>query len=90
MTTNQNWPTGTITFLFTDIEKSTLLWERHGEQMRPVLARHDALLRAAVEAHGGRVVKTTGDGLHAVFRNGRFRLDGDTRSTKPADSRTLV
>ena len=67
MTTNDSWPTGTITFLFTDMEKSTLLWERYSEKMRPVLARHDAILRAAIEEHGGRVVKTTGDGFHAVF-----------------------
>jgi predicted ATPase len=60
-------PTGTITILFTDIEGSTALWERHGDAMRPALARHDALLRAAVLDHGGYVIKTTGDGLHAVF-----------------------
>jgi predicted ATPase/class 3 adenylate cyclase len=58
---------GVATFLFTDIEQSTGLWERHGERMRPVLARHDALLRAAVEENGGKVVKTTGDGLLSVF-----------------------
>jgi predicted ATPase/class 3 adenylate cyclase len=64
---DQQLPTGTVTFLFTDIEGSTSLWERHGEAMRPALARHDALLRAAVIDRGGHVVKTTGDGLHAVF-----------------------
>jgi len=55
------------TFLFTDIEGSTRLWEEQPERMREALARHDALARAAVEAHGGRVVKTTGDGVHAAF-----------------------
>jgi predicted ATPase len=60
-------PTGTVTFLFTDLESSTRLWEHHAEQMDAALARHDEILRAAVEAHGGHVVKTTGDGLHAVF-----------------------
>lgn len=54
-------------FLFTDLESSTQLWERHPEQMRSSLARHDAILRAAVERAGGAVVKTTGDGLMAVF-----------------------
>jgi hypothetical protein len=39
-----NLPTGTVTFLFTDTEGSTRLWEQHPEQMRAVLARHDALL----------------------------------------------
>jgi predicted ATPase/class 3 adenylate cyclase len=55
------------TFLFTDIEGSTRLWEEQPERMRPALARHDAIARAAVEAHGGEVVKMTGDGVHAAF-----------------------
>lgn len=55
------------TFLFTDIEGSTRLWEEQPERMRPALARHDAIARAAVQAHGGEVVKMTGDGLHAAF-----------------------
>ena len=54
-------------FLFTDLESSTRLWEQHPEAMRPALARHDAILRQAVESAGGRVVKTTGDGLMGVF-----------------------
>jgi predicted ATPase/class 3 adenylate cyclase len=66
---DHEFPTGTVTFLFTDIEDSTLLWERHGEGMRPALARHDGLLRETIEAHEGRVVKTTGDGLLAVFES---------------------
>src|SRR5262245_61520140 len=60
-------PTGTVTFLFTDLEGQSALWEAHPEPMRAALARHDALLRAAVLAHGGHVVKATGDGLHAAF-----------------------
>lgn len=60
-------PTGTITFLFTDIEGSTQLWERHPGAMKAALARHDELLRRAIESHHGYVVKTTGDGCHAVF-----------------------
>jgi predicted ATPase/class 3 adenylate cyclase len=59
--------TGTVTFLFTDIEDSTALWDTHPQGMRAALARHDELVRAAVEEAGGQVVKTTGDGLHAVF-----------------------
>jgi predicted ATPase/class 3 adenylate cyclase len=55
------------TFLFTDIEGSTRLWEEQPERMRPALARHDAIARAAVEGHRGQVVKMTGDGLHAAF-----------------------
>ncbi len=57
------------TFLFTDIEGSTRLWEREPERMRPAMARHDALAREAVEAHAGELVKKTGDGLHAAFHD---------------------
>jgi predicted ATPase/class 3 adenylate cyclase len=60
-------PAGTVTFLFTDLEGSTRLWEAHPEAMQVALARHDALLRESVERNGGHVVKTMGDGFHAVF-----------------------
>ncbi len=60
-------PTGTVTFLFTDLEGSTRLWEQLPDAMRGALARHDEILRDAVEKRGGVVVKTTGDGLHAAF-----------------------
>jgi len=60
-------PTGTVTFLFTDLEGSTRLWEEHPDNMRVALARHDEILRKTVEAHDGSIVKTTGDGLHAAF-----------------------
>ena len=56
-----------MTFLFTDVEGSTRLWEEHPDAMRDAMARHDELLRDAVESHGGFIVKTTGDGFHAVF-----------------------
>jgi len=58
---------GVVTFLFTDIEGSTRLWELDAERMQPALARHDALARDAVERHRGTLVKTTGDGVHAAF-----------------------
>ena len=60
-------PTGTVTFLFTDVEGSTRLWEAHPEAMKAALARHDDILRGAVESHAGHIVKTTGDGVHAAF-----------------------
>jgi len=62
-----------LTFLFTDLANSTHLWEQFPEAMRPAMARHDALLKQVVENHHGRIVKTTGDGLHAVFES---PLDG--------------
>jgi len=55
------------TFLFTDIESSTRLWEEHADEMPRALARHDELLRNAVSSQEGRIVKTTGDGMVAVF-----------------------
>ncbi len=63
----QPLPIGTLTFLFTDLESSTRLWEQHPEAMKVALKRHDAQLRQAIESHAGMVVKTTGDGCMAVF-----------------------
>jgi len=61
------WPSGTVTFLFTDIEGSSRLWEQHSGAMNGALARHDEILRTAIEDNHGHVVKTTGDGFHAAF-----------------------
>jgi predicted ATPase/class 3 adenylate cyclase len=57
------------TFLFTDIEGSTRLWEEEPDRMQRALVRHDQILREAVERLRGIVVKTTGDGVHAVFQD---------------------
>ncbi len=57
------------TFLFSDIEGSTRLWEQVPERMQKALACHDAIAQAAVIEHHGRVVKTTGDGIHAAFES---------------------
>src|SRR6185369_7332784 len=56
-----------VTHLFTDLEGSTRLWEREPLRMDEALRRHDEHARAAVTLYGGRIVKTTGDGIHAVF-----------------------
>lgn len=64
-----------LTFLFTDLEGSTQLWLEHPEAMKLVLARHDELLKAAVENSNGQIVKTTGDGIHAVFASAREGLN---------------
>lgn len=55
------------TYLFSDIEGSTRLWETDPQRAAPALARHDAVSRDVVERHHGSVVKMTGDGLHAAF-----------------------
>jgi len=68
-------PSAVTTFLFTDIEGSTRLWEDAPERMRPALARHDALAHAAVENHHGTVVKMTGDGMYAAFDDPVDALD---------------
>ena len=60
-------PSGTVTFLFTDIEGSTRLWQEKPESMKSVMAKHDSILKESIESHRGHVVKTTGDGVHAVF-----------------------
>src|SRR5579862_104565 len=60
-------PSGTLTFLFTDVEGSTARWDRDREAMRSALARHDTILREAVVTHGGHIFKTVGDGFCAVF-----------------------
>ncbi len=60
-------PSGVVTFLFTDVEGSTRLWDRHPDAMRAALERHDILLRAAIDAQGGHVFKATGDAFFAAF-----------------------
>ncbi|HTO20869.1 MAG TPA: adenylate/guanylate cyclase domain-containing protein, partial [Spirochaetia bacterium] len=60
-------PTGTVTVLFTDIEGSTRLWEQKNAEMKVALARHDTLLRSAIESNGGYVFKTIGDAFCAAF-----------------------
>ncbi len=60
-------PTGTVTFLFTDIEGSTRRWEDDSEEMRVALSTHDEVLRDAVEAQRGWMFKHTGDGVCAAF-----------------------
>ena len=64
-----------LTFLFSDIEGSTRLWEEQPDTMRPALSRHDALMQAAIEAAGGSVFKTVGDAFHAVFEQSGAALE---------------
>jgi excinuclease ABC subunit B len=62
-----NLPAGTVTFLFTDIEESTRLWERHPEAMKVALRRHNDIVQAAIEGHTGYIFKTMGDAFCAAF-----------------------
>jgi predicted ATPase/class 3 adenylate cyclase len=67
-------PSGTITFLFTDIEGSTRLWEQHPAQMQIALSRHDTLLKQAIEQNNGYVFKTVGDAFCAAFSTAKAAL----------------
>ena len=67
-------PAGTVTFLFTDIEASTALWEQHPQPMRTAVYEHDELLDRLVRAHGGVVFKRTGDGAAAAFADATAAL----------------
>ncbi len=62
-------PIGTITYMFTDVEGSTRLWQQHQHEMRNVMARHDSIITSAVEARSGTVVRPRGEGdsIFAVF-----------------------
>ncbi len=70
-----NIPSGTVTFLFTDIEGSTTMWEDYPDQMQEALARHDQIIRGAIEARGGYVFKMIGDACCAAFGNAREALE---------------
>src|SRR5918997_3674657 len=70
-----NLPTGTVTFLFTDVEGSTKLWERYPEAMRASMARHDEVLLGLMESSGGFVFKTVGDAFCVAFPSAPHALE---------------
>ena len=70
--------TGTVTFLFTDVEGSTKMWERHPSIMHKALARHDEILRDTIAWHGGYVFKMVGDAAFAAFPNALDALEAAT------------
>jgi len=75
-------PTGTVTFLFTDIAGSTALWERDRDAMQAALARHDRLLRTAIESRGGHVFKTVGDAFCAAFARAQDAVEAAVDSQR--------
>jgi class 3 adenylate cyclase len=69
-------PDGTVTIMFSDIEDSTVLTERLGDQSwQALLRRHNALIREQLHAYGGYEVKTMGDGFMVAFRSAKKALD---------------
>src|SRR5687768_16944386 len=79
-------PAGTITFLFTDIEGSTRLWEEAAEGMRGALARHDELLRETIERHDGYVFKTMGDAFCAAFDRAMDALEASLAAQRAIEA----
>jgi len=67
MQTTPRLPTGTVTFLFCDIQGSTTLWARTPHAMSAAVAMHDALFREVISAHDGVIFKTVGDEVCSVF-----------------------
>jgi predicted ATPase/DNA-binding SARP family transcriptional activator len=62
-------PSGTLTFLFTDLGDSTRAWEAHPDEMHACVARHHKITREAIDGHAGHFVKSLGDGVMAVFES---------------------
>jgi predicted ATPase/class 3 adenylate cyclase len=78
-------PTGTVTFLFTDIEGSTRLSQQYPDTMPALLARHNQILHQAIEAHNGFVFQIIGDSFSAAFHSA-----GDALCAALAAQRSLV
>jgi class 3 adenylate cyclase len=75
-------PTGTVTFLFTDVEGSTRLLEQLGEQYHQVQDRHASILRTAVTEGGGSVVSTEGDSFFAVFPDAQLAVSAAVQAER--------
>jgi class 3 adenylate cyclase len=78
-------PSGTVTFLFTDIEGSTRLLKALGASYDGVLQTHNRLLREAFAAHDGHEIDTQGDSFFVAFRRGRDAIAAAVgAATQPA------
>ena len=73
-------PTGIVTFLFTDIEGSTQLWEQYPQGMALAHARHDQILREAIESNNGHVFQVIGDEFCAAFDTAEMALRAAAKS----------
>src|SRR5919201_2818737 len=79
-------PSGTVTFLFTDIEGSTTRWEHHPQEMKGAVERHDAIMREAIEANGGFVFRTEGDAFRAAFDTALLALNAALQAQRTIES----
>jgi predicted ATPase/class 3 adenylate cyclase len=75
-------PSGTVTFLFTDIEGSTRLWQQHPKTMPIALARHHALLQESFERNNGYVFQITGDAFCAAFATATDALNAAIKAQR--------
>ena len=64
-------PSGTVTFLLTDLEGSTRMWEQDPVAMKTAMVRHDEILEKTVAAHRGQVFARMGDGMATAFATAR-------------------
>ena len=90
-------PTGTVTFLFTDVAGSTRLWQEHPTEMDAALARHDEIMRATIGAHRGYIFSTAGDAFAASFARPGDAVDAAVEAQQglaaepwPSDAAILV
>ncbi len=79
-------PTGTVTFLFSDIEGSTRLWQDHPDSMGAALAVHDRIMRSAIGTHHGYVFSTAGDAFAAAFARAGDALSAAVEAQRALDA----
>ena len=78
------YPTGTVTFLFTDVVESSRLWDEHHDAMQRAMAGHDEIVKKSIADSGGVFLKQTGDGAFAVFASAFDEHLGEGMSTEDA------
>ena len=83
-------PSGTVTFMFTDVEGSTRLWETEPEVMQAALSRHDDIVRSTVEQRGGYVFATGGDGFAAAFARPADALEAAVEVQQRLDGQAVT
>ncbi|MGH7811102.1 MAG: adenylate/guanylate cyclase domain-containing protein, partial [Candidatus Binatia bacterium] len=79
---NPSLPTGTVTFIFTDIEDSTRQWQEQPEVMTAAHAQHDAILRAAIESNHGYIFQIVGDSFSGAFHNAMDGLNAAVKAQR--------